>query len=228
MPALPINAAGMTSVFFDLDGTLADTAPDIIAALDWLRHALDMPPLDYPRMRDLVSHGSAALVQYAFPLADSVQHTALTQRFLDRYRAQLCVRTRLFTGMPSLLAHIEQAGLRWGVVTNKPARLTRPLLHILGLAQRAAVIVSGDTLSERKPHPAPLWHACHLAGCEPRQCLYVGDAERDIQAGLAAGITTLIADYGYIDPDQRPTQWGAHGRLATPGELLQWLSAQQP
>ncbi|MDX5334279.1 MAG: HAD-IA family hydrolase, partial [Gammaproteobacteria bacterium] len=150
------------------------------------------------------------------------------QRFLDIYNENLHLDTELFPGMASLLAYIERHGMNWGVVTNKPAFLTDPLMASLGLTARAACIVSGDTTDERKPHPKPMLHACELAGSSAGECLYVGDASRDIEAGRRAGMATLVALYGYIDEFQKPEEWGADGMINEPREILDWLLEADP
>ena len=142
---------------------------------------------------------------------------------LDYYENNIAQYTRLFPGMDEVLQYIETRGLNWGVVTNKPAWLTDPLMAALGLDQRAACIVSGDTLQECKPHPAPLLHACDLTSSKPGQCLYVGDAERDIQAGRNAGMPTLVAMFGYLMEKDRPEDWGANALIHHPAEIIDWL-----
>jgi phosphoglycolate phosphatase len=211
------------TVLFDLDGTLADTAPDLYAAQVALSREHGLEPMPFDAVRNHVSHGSSALVKLAFPQAEGEQFEELRARFLEIYAQNLFLDTELFPGMETLLAWLESRGLNWGVVTNKPAFLTDPLMASLGLTERAACIVSGDTLKERKPHPLPMWHACELAGSRPVECLYVGDAERDIQAGRAAGMATLIALYGYIDESQRPQAWGADGMIREPRQILDWM-----
>jgi N-acetyl-D-muramate 6-phosphate phosphatase len=211
------------TVLFDLDGTLADTAPDLYAAQALLSKEQGLEPLPFEAVRNHVSHGSSALVRLAFPDAEDARFEELRARFLEIYAQNLFLDTVLFPGMESLLAWLESRGLNWGVVTNKPAFLTDPLMRSLGLDRRAACVVSGDSIEERKPHPAPMWHACELAGSRPAECLYVGDAERDIQAGRAAGMATLIALYGYIDESQHPEQWGADGMIREPREILDWM-----
>jgi N-acetyl-D-muramate 6-phosphate phosphatase len=211
------------TVLFDLDGTLADTAPDLYAAQALLSKEQGLEPMPFEAVRNHVSHGSSALVRLAFPDADDARFGQLRARFLEIYAENLFLDTALFPGMETLLAWLESRGLNWGVVTNKPAFLTDPLMRSLGLDQRAVCVVSGDTIDERKPHPAPMWHACELAGSRPAECLYVGDAERDIEAGHAAGMATLIALYGYIDETQHPEQWGADGMIREPREILDWM-----
>ena len=156
---------------------------------------------------------------------DDARYAELNQRFLELYRAAIAVRTTLFPGMAEVLVHLETAGIHWGVVTNKPGWLTEPLLKALNLWSRAACVVSGDTLEKRKPDPEPLWYACEQAGVAPGRSLYVGDAERDVQAGNRAGMITLVAGFGYLGAEDRPEDWGAAGFLERPADLLGWLDA---
>lgn len=212
-------------VLFDLDGTLLDTAPDLAAALNALLARHGRPALPYARIRPQVSHGGAALVRLGFGIDPrAAGFEPLRQALLDLYHANVARETRLFDGMEALLGRIERAGMRWGIVTNKPGWLTAPLLRALGLDQRPACVVSGDTLPERKPHPAPLRHAAALMAGTPSRCLYIGDAARDIAAGRAAGMATLAALYGYIPDDEDPERWGATAAVATPAEIGTWLA----
>jgi len=217
-----------SALLLDLDGTLLDTAPDMGGALNLLRAEHDLAPLPAATIRPVVSHGAMRLVALGFPEAAGDDFEALRLRFLDLYAANLAVGTRLFPGFDAVLDSLEAQGLPWGIVTNKPGWLTDPLLAALGLDRRAACAVSGDTLAERKPHPLPLLHAARLVGVEPERCVYVGDAERDIQAGRAAGMTTVVAAYGYISADEDPRQWQPHGVVNAPDELLHWLGRQAP
>lgn len=215
------------TVFFDLDGTLADTAPDLAVALNRLLSKEGAEPLAGPMIRNHISRGSGALVRLAFgETLNETEFERLRQRLLALYAERLCDQTRLFTGMIEVLDTLERAGLSWGVVTNKPGWLTQPLMAKLSLDSRAACIISGDTLIERKPHPKPLLHACELAGCVPGGCVFVGDDPRDIQAGRAAGMATLVACYGYIAPDEDPAHWRADGLLTQPQDLLDWLGIE--
>ncbi len=211
------------AVFFDLDGTLADTAPELAAALNAVRRDEGLPPLPFETIRPVVSHGGAALVRLGFPEAEGARFEALRQRLLDHYQAGLGQATPLFPGMARVLAALEARGLPWGVVTNKPAWLTDPLMAALGLARRAAAIVSGDTCPRKKPHPDPLLHACRLSGVAPEASLYLGDARRDIEAGRAAGMTTAVALWGYLEQDDDPRHWGAHHHLEHPEDTLELL-----
>lgn len=212
------------TILFDLDGTLADTAPDLAYALNRTLEHAGRAPLSFDVIRPVVSHGGTALLQLAFGTElPQDEFDRLRDFFLDIYRSNITRGTRLFPGMAELLADIEARGLNWGVVTNKPAWLTDPLMAGLNLSERAVTIVSGDTLPERKPHPAPMLLACREAGSAAGECLYLGDAERDITAGRNAGMATLIALYGYIGADDHPAGWGADGVVNNPQELLHWL-----
>jgi 2-phosphoglycolate phosphatase len=210
-------------VLFDLDGTLLDTAPDMADTLNALRAQENLPPLEFAAIRNFVSHGSNALVRLGFGELPAPQFEALRARFLELYRERLTLRTQPFAGIPALLDALEANAVPWGVVTNKPGWLTQPLLQSLGLSQRAAAIVSGDTLEHRKPHPAPLLHAARALRVEPEACVYVGDAERDVRAARAAGMHALVASFGYIDASERPEQWPADAWLDSPRAILEWL-----
>jgi 2-phosphoglycolate phosphatase len=215
----------LRTVLFDLDGTLADTAPDLAYALNQVLAEQGRAPLPFDTIRPVVSHGGIALTRLGFGIeAEHPDFPPLYQRLLDIYRANIARHTRLFPGMEALLAGIEHRGMNWGVVTNKPARLTEPLLDALGLSQRAACIVSGDTCNNRKPHPEPILYGCHLAGSEAAQCLYVGDAQRDIEAGLRAGLRTVVALFGYIGDNDHPEEWQADALLNTPREIEEWIA----
>lgn len=212
------------AVLFDLDGTLLDTGHDMGAALNKLLRQHGREPLAYAEIRPKVSHGANALIKLGFSMeiADN-GFDQLRQGFLAHYERDLCRYTTLFDGMSDVLSYLERRRLPWGIVTNKPDYLTRPLLQELGLLSRAACVVSGDTLKTRKPDPEPLLHGCRLTGSEPKSCMYIGDAERDIEAGNGAGMTTLIATFGYLSTDDRPETWGADGMVHHPTDILNWI-----
>lgn len=212
-------------VLFDLDGTLLDTGPDIAAALNRVRAEHGLDPVPYAPLRACVSHGAAAVVRCGFPDADEATRAMLRTRLLAHYAERLADQTALFPGMDAVLAALEDGGLRWGVVTNKPGWLTGPLLDRLGLAPRAACIVSGDTTPHLKPHPAPVLRACRACAVAPADAWYVGDAERDVQAGRAAGSRTAVALFGYVSDDDRPQDWGADALLTEPSGLLALVGA---
>ena len=219
---MPASANGhLKAVFFDLDGTLVDTAPDMVSVLHALQQDRGMEPLAYDIGRSNVSNGAMGLLRVAFPDENLERHGPLMTEFLDRYAEQLCVRTTVFAGLEPLLERLEAASRPWGVVTNKPSHLTEPLLAQLQLTERIACAVSGDTLPQRKPDPAPLLHACELAGVRPEESMYIGDANRDIEAGRRAGMVTVAAAYGYITADDDASRWGADVVAADTVELAQ-------
>lgn len=216
------------TVLFDLDGTLADTAPDLAHALNALLREEGRQALPYDQIRVEVSHGSFALINLAFGLSPEDDGFAnLRQRLLDLYAADLCRETRVFPGTAELLRTLQKQDINWGVVTNKPAFLTNPLVKQLALEPPPVCVVSGDSTTNRKPHPEPMLHACALTGNRPDQCLYVGDAERDVRAGEDAGMKTLVALYGYIGENETPENWGADGLVRSPMEILDWLHGQR-
>ena len=217
------------SVLFDLDGTLADTAPDLANALNNVLAENGRPALPLQTVRYQVSNGASALIKLGFDIDHShTEFEPLRLRLLEFYAQAIAVETRLFEGMHEVLCDLEALGIRWGVVTNKPSRFTNPLLQALDLSRRSACIVSGDTLKNKKPHPEPILHACDIVGCKPHETIYVGDAQRDIEAGNRAGTKTLVALFGYISDDQRPHHWGADGAVETPQEIIRWLSNNIP
>lgn len=211
------------AVLFDLDGTLLDTAPDMAGALNALLQEEGLAGLPFEAIRARVSHGAGAVVRLAFPHTTDAALEELRRRFLDLYNNRLSVESRLFDGLNEALDDLDSRGIPWGIVTNKPGWLTEPLLEQLALRQRAAVVVSGDTLTERKPHPAPLWYAAERLGAAPNLCIYIGDAERDVLAAKAAGMAAYVALFGYILPDEHPQEWPADGWLETPQSLGQLL-----
>lgn len=214
------------TVLFDLDGTLLDTGPAIAHAFNALRAEQGDDPLPYELVRGCVSHGATAIMRCGYPdLAAGSEFDALRARFLDLYAGNIAHETVLFDGWEPVLAALDGAGVGWGVVTNKPGWLTDPLLDAVGLASRVACAVSGDTTPHSKPHPAPILRGCELAGSTPARTVYVGDAERDVQAGRAAGLPTAIVMFGYFQPEDTPRDWGADALLEVPGDLLEWLTA---
>jgi phosphoglycolate phosphatase len=212
------------AVLFDLDGTLADTARDLGFALNEQRRLHGLPPLPFEAIRPQASHGARGLLQLGFNLTpDAPDFAAMRMQYLDLYERHICDQTVLFPGMDELLRTLEQRSVKWGVVTNKPTRFTLPLMRALQLDRRAACIVSGDTTANAKPHPEPLLTAARQIGVPAQACLYVGDAARDVEAAVAAGMKVLIADYGYLGEEDRPDTWGAHGRIAGPPDVLRFL-----
>jgi phosphoglycolate phosphatase len=222
--ARPPRTLPVDAVLFDLDGTLADTAPDLAAALNRVRRDLGLAPLPLAELRPYASHGARGLIGAGMGVTpDQPAYLELRDAFLAQYEAALCVDSMLFTAVATLLDAIEARALRWGIVTNKATRYTTPLLGALNLAARAGIVVCGDTTPFAKPHPAPLLEAADRLGVVPQRCVYVGDAERDISAGVAAGMHTIVARYGYIQADETPDAWPADGVIDEPMELLAWL-----
>ena len=212
------------AVLFDLDGTLADTAPDLGLALNLLRAESGLAPVPLEQTRPLTSSGARGLIKAGFGYTtEHPDYPGLKDRFLELYGRNICVETRLFDEMDRLLESLEHRNLTWGVVTNKAARFTDPLIRALGLSTRAACVVSGDTTPRAKPAPDPLLHAAKLIGLPPGDCIYVGDDLRDIQAARAAGMGALAAAYGYLGDDGSPETWGADGVIRSPIEVLQYL-----
>lgn len=213
------------AVLFDLDGTFADTAPDLGEALNHVRSLRGLAPLPLATIRPQASHGSRGLLKLGLNMEpDSDSYDEMREAFLQHYEAHICDRTRLFPGMAALIEELEERDLPWGIVTNKPHRYTVPLMEKLGYAARAACLVSGDTCAEAKPHPAPLLHAAALIGVEPVRCLYLGDDLRDMQAANAARMIGIIAAYGYIEPGANTGAWQAAGSVQTPFALLRYLA----
>ncbi len=216
----------ISAVLFDLDGTLVDTAPDMANALNTLLQKHGKQPLPYKSIRNSVSKGGSALVRLGFGDAiEDQKRLFLLQQFLDIYSEALCCDSKLFDGIEDLLERFDQQQMLWGIVTNKPGWLTVPLLTQLGILSRAACVVSGDTLKQRKPDPEPLLYACKMINRSVGQVVYVGDDERDIIAGKAAGMRTLIANYGYISSNEDPQTWGATGIISSVDDLQCWLKS---
>jgi N-acetyl-D-muramate 6-phosphate phosphatase len=212
------------AVLFDLDGTLLDTAPDLGLAINTLLNEYNHPPLPFTLVRPLAGHGGKGLIKAGFKIDE--QHPNFIEyweKFLTLYSENICHQTQLFPGMEQVLNYLTENHLPWGIVTNKPRVLTELLLQQLHLTNKAACIVSGDTLPQQKPHPAPLLHACALLNVLPKHCVYVGDAERDIQAGKSAGMHTLIAKWGYIADTDPFDLWQADAVLEKPEEIVEWL-----
>jgi len=216
--------AACRAVLFDLDGTLADSAPDLAAAVNQMRIARGLAATPLERLRPLASAGARGLIGAAFGVGpDDREFAAMREEFLANYEANLRVHTALFPGIDALLDDLDARGVRWGIVTNKVARFTTPLVGLLGLDRRAACVVSGDTTPYSKPHPAPLLHAAEALGVDPQHVVYVGDDLRDIQAGDAAGMPTIAAAYGYCGNDLPPLSWNAHYVADTAEALLALL-----
>ncbi|HZX17940.1 MAG TPA: N-acetylmuramic acid 6-phosphate phosphatase MupP [Pseudomonas sp.] len=210
----------LRAVLFDMDGTLLDSAPDFVAISQVMRAERGLPPIADKLIRDQVSGGARAMVAANFAMdPEAVGFEALRLEFLERYQSHCAVLTRPFDGMNELLDDIEQAKLIWGVATNKPVRYAEPIMQQLGLAQRSAVLVCPDHVSRSKPDPEMILLACAKMGVEPAATLFIGDDERDIEAGRAAGCKTAAVTYGYIHPQDNPRNWGADVVVDHPLEL---------
>ncbi|WP_071467610.1 HAD family hydrolase [Polynucleobacter asymbioticus] len=209
-------------IFFDLDGTLADTAPDLVAATNQLLIARNLAPKPYEFLRPYASAGARGLLEGAFGIStDHPDFAVLRDEFFANYENALHVESKLFEDMDSLLDQMDQANLPWGIVTNKSERFTNPLVELMGLHKRSVSTVSGDTTAHAKPHPEPILHAARLANVDPSKSLYVGDDIRDVVAGKAAGMKTVAAAYGYCGCKEPPEAWGADYIVNSPLELLQ-------
>ena len=213
------------AVLFDLDGTFADTAPDLAEALNKVRLENGLPALPLASVRLETSNGAHALIRLGFELDDSdPEFSLLKDKLLENYRKNIAQYTRLFDGIDDLLDKLDQDNIAWGIVTNKPERFTNPLMEQLGITARTHCIVSGDTTAYSKPHPEPLFHAAKLLELAPQECIYIGDARRDIEAARNAGMKSLVALFGYLGPNDKPDQWKADGLIEHPMDALDYLS----
>ena len=209
-------------IFFDLDGTLADTAPDLVAAANQLLITRNLPPKQYEVLRPCASAGARGLIGGAFGIGiDHPDFIPLRDEFFANYEQALLVNSVLFEGVDYLLEQLDSANLPWGIVTNKSERFTHPLTEQMGLRQRAVSTISGDTTPHSKPHPEPILHAARVANIDPSKSVYVGDDIRDIVAGKAAGMKTIAAAYGYCGCEEPPEAWGADYLVRHPKELLE-------
>lgn len=220
MPETAPEAIPLEAILFDLDGTFADTAPDLGAALNRLRADLDLEPLALATLRPFVSQGVRGMLRSGLDMSpEHPDYRQCYERFLIHYQQAICVHTRPFEGIDVLVAALEARGIAWGIVTNKSQRFTLPLMEALGYARRAACIVSGDASPRAKPHAHPMYLACALAGCAPQNTFFVGDDLRDILAGQAAGMTTVAAAYGYLGDSGPIEHWGADHRIDHASEI---------
>ncbi|PKO62035.1 MAG: phosphoglycolate phosphatase [Betaproteobacteria bacterium HGW-Betaproteobacteria-18] len=216
--------ANVQAVLFDLDGTLIDSAPDLAAAADTMRVARGLPSLPLAHYRPMAGAGARGLLAVAFDMTpEHVDYDTLREEFFCIYERSLTQRTQIFDGVPELLATFLNQGMKWGVVTNKAERFTLPLTRAMAMFESAGAIVSGDTTPFAKPHPAPLLEAARRMGVQASRCVYVGDDERDIVAGLAAGMATVAVTYGYLGAQADTNRWGANATINCVNELLPLL-----
>ena len=208
------------AVLFDLDGTLIDSAPDLAGACNEMRVERGLEPLPYPALRRMVGSGARGMVGASFGLVPGdAGYEALRDEFLARYEARMTRETKVFDEMVPILAWFAEQRMPWGIVTNKATRFAAPLVASLGLADRAATLICGDTVAHSKPHPAPLLEAAHRLACAPGDCVYVGDDRRDVDAGRAAAMRTVVAGWGYLGAGDAPATWGADHLIERPDEL---------
>ncbi|MDX2425233.1 MAG: phosphoglycolate phosphatase [Cycloclasticus sp.] len=219
---IPIN--NVEAVLFDLDGTLVDTAPDLACALNAVLQQQQLEALPYSVIRPIVSNGADALIKFGFgsELPDE-QYQTIKSNFIRYYQQNIAAQSILFTGLEQALQHLEKAEIPWGIVTNKPEYLTRPLLEKMDLYLRAGCIVCGDQVNNPKPHPEPIYLACQQLGVLPSNAVYIGDAERDIRSGRLAGLKTIACAYGYIPATDDINNWQADSIMQNSSELLEWL-----
>lgn len=224
-----MNGEAIRAVLFDLDGTLADTAPDMMRTVNAMRTARGLEAVPLALVRPQVSRGARGMIGAAFGIGpEDAAFAAMREEFLDLYAGNLCVETRLFPGMEALLGRLEERRIAWGVVTNKFERFARGVIEGLGLASRTAVLVGGDTCARAKPFPDPLLHAARALSLDPRTVLYVGDDERDVQAARAAGMPVLAAGYGYLGDGPAVSLWGADAVVDSPEGIARWAGFGSP
>jgi phosphoglycolate phosphatase len=216
----------LSCVLFDLDGTLVDTAPDLLACLNKALHIHQLPSAAHARIKPFISFGAAAMIKASQNDAiNSEREADVLATMLDLYQHNIADHSVFFTGIEDTLAVIEARGLKWGVVTNKRERFTLPLMTALNLTERAACIISGDTTANPKPHVEPMLAACQQAQVNPKECVYIGDASHDITAGRNAQMKTLAALYGYLKANDTPETWGADALIDSPEHLKNWIIA---
>lgn len=213
----------LTCVLFDLDGTLVDTAPDLIACLNAALTHHGFAQVPEQQVRPMISFGAEAMIKQSSAANAHKSHAQILETMLNIYENNIVKHGGFFSGMAETLLDIEARSLKWGIVTNKRERFTHPLTKALNLTERAACIISGDTTANSKPHPEPMLEACKRAEVKPQQCVYIGDARHDITAGKNANMKTLAAVYGYLTDADRPEQWGADALIASPEQITAWI-----
>ena len=217
----------ISSIFFDLDGTLADTAPDLTTALNQVLQKEQKLSLPVEKVTPFISRGLNAIMQMAFDISEQdPKFQNLKERFITAYKNTLYDQTRIFLGIEQVLQYLEAKKIIWGVITNKHKEFTDPIMQKLNLAQQTACVISGDTTPFKKPSPQPMLWACNITKTDPKKAVYIGDAEADMQAGQAVGMKTLIASYGYLAENDNPKQWGADAIIAKPEKIIDWIRTE--
>lgn len=217
----------LRALLLDLDGTLVDTAPDMVGALNRVLEAHQRPACDIALASKLVSNGARALIEFGFPDVKNEQdQQALIEQFLNTYQQHVCIDSALYDGMHDVLSHCESNSIKWGVITNKPLHLAKDVMAGLGLLERCAILLGGDSLPVKKPDPVPMLHACMLLSVAPSECIYIGDHERDIQAGNAAGMDTGAASWGYLQHPVRLEDWNPTCIFSTPYSLYDYIATR--
>lgn len=214
----------LACVLFDLDGTLVDTAPDLIACLNKALETHGFNPVSSQRVKPFISYGAAAMISKSIKVDDKVIHNKILESMLMFYQNNIAEHSAFFSGMDDTLDIIEALDLKWGIVTNKRERFSIPLVKALNLSERSACLISGDTMANSKPHPEPMLEACSQIDVNPEECVYIGDALHDIEAGKNAKMKTLAATYGYLKPDDTPDSWGADALIDSPEQLITWIT----
>ncbi len=214
----------LSCVLFDLDGTLVDTAPDLIACLNTALKIHGFKQVLSKEIKPYISYGAAVMINHCIG-TDNITQTKILNTMLSLYQDNIANHSQFFPGIPETLQLIESLGLKWGIVTNKKARFTEPLVAAFKLTHRASCIISGDTTANSKPHPEPMLTACRVAEVKPEECVYIGDALHDIQAGKNSNMKTIAALYGYLKPDDSPLNWDADILIESPKQLTSWITA---
>lgn len=215
----------LSCVLFDLDGTLVDTAPDLIACLNRALKSHGFKEVLTDAVKPFISYGAAAMIEKSVTNIDSATQDKILETMLDLYQENIAKHSQFFPGIVDTLQTIESLGLKWGIVTNKKERFTLPLIDAFKLKNRAACVISGDTTANSKPHPEPMLTACEQANVKPEECVYIGDALHDIEAGKNTKMKTLAAVYGYLKPDDIPSHWQADALIESPEQLTSWITA---
>ncbi len=215
-------------VLFDLDGTLLDTAPDLVYAFNQLRHDHDLPAMSLAELRPIISLGSKIMIKRLLGIDENSPHfNALREKFLAVYEEHLADSTQFFPGIEEVLSHLDETQMPWGIVTNKLTRHTSALLKALRIDHRPICVICGDSLPTFKPDPAPILYACQLLQQDPKTCLYIGDSLTDVTASKAAGTASLVALYGYIGEEENPIAWAADGYIQQPIEIMKWIKSDR-